>query len=160
MKAVSRMKFDELKDEYDKDWRSRHEPTDYGKEAYDFNIKIRKISIPDKVRQAYTEEEIQEKYDARAEYAVMQFTDDLRNDYDWIGATSQQGRSNGWLVIEAEDPAFVEDVPLRVPRKRIMALRQIYEDLQKAKKRFVKELEDEQFWEISPRDWSPRWKKQ
>lgn len=158
MKSVHRMKFEELKDEYDRHWRSRHESTD-DKEAYDFNIKIRKVWIPEKVRSAYTEKEIQEKYDERARVAFEDFSDFIRNDYEWIGAISQQGRSGGWMVIETEDPAFTGDQPLRVPRKRIMALRQIYEDLQKAKKDFVKELEDEKFWEISPRDWSPRWKK-
>lgn len=159
MKSVHRMKFEELKDEYNKHWRSRHESTEDGKEAYDFNIKIQKIWIPEKVRQVHSEQVIQEKYDERARAAFEDFSDLIRNDYDWIGAISQQGRSGGWLVIETEDPAFVEGEPLRLPRKRIMALRQIYEDLKKAKQDFVKELEDQQFWEISPRDWSPRWKK-
>lgn len=159
MASPFKMTFEELDREYENDYRSRHWKPNLGEEAYDFNIKIQKVWIPDKVREAYPEIEIEAKYNERAQLGLQDLVDDLKYKYDWIRDTWQEGRSGGWLVLVTPDPVFIDGIRLGAPRKRIKELREIDEIVTKAKKELVKDLENEGYWEISPRDWSPRWRK-
>ena len=155
MKATTKMSFDDLVFEYEKDYKSRHYQR-FGQEAYDFNIKIYKINIPEIVRHIMSEDSIETNYQQAAESALDTFVSDLRHDYDWIFNWSTEGRSGGWLTLVTNDMAFVDGIRIGVPRKRIRDLRDIDERLRIAKRIFIKELESEDFWEVGPRDWSPR----
>ncbi len=157
-KSSMAMDFEALDKEYQEDFRSRHW-TRVGQEAYDFDIKIRKINIPWQVRGIYTDKQIDEKYQEYATDALETFKADLKHDYEWISAVFQEGRSGGWLVVVTRDePAFIDGIRMGYVRKRIRDLREIEEKVKIAKKNFVAMMEDSNFWEIGPRDWSPRWK--
>jgi hypothetical protein len=159
MKATTKMSFDDLVFEYEKDFQSRHYQRT-GQEAYDFNIKIQKINIPDIVRQIMSEDSIETNYQRAAEVALADFVQDIIYDYDWVDDWHQEGRMGGWLTLITNDMVFVDGIRLGAPRKRIRDLRDIDERLRIRKREFIKEMESTDFWEVGPRDWSPRakWK--
>jgi len=109
MKATTKMSFDDLVFEYEKDYKSRHYQR-FGQEAYDFNIKIYKINIPEIVRHIMSEDSIETNYQQAAESALDTFVSDLRHDYDWIFNWSTEGRSGGWLTLVTNDMAFVDGI--------------------------------------------------
>lgn len=156
--ATTKMSFDELVHEFEKNYQSRHY-RQTGDEAYDFNIKVWKVHIPKIARHIYSETSIDERYEAFRNDTLETFIGDLKYDYPWISEIYIEGRSGGWLtVVTREEPAFVDGIRIGVPRKRIRDLRQIGKKVQDAKRDFVKVVESDDFWEVGPRDWSPRMK--
>jgi len=155
MKALSNMSYDDLLTEYEKRFKSRHYQKE-GVEVYDFNIKIYLVDIPDIVSELLTQDEIDEKYQEAAQRALQDLAEQLKGDYDWISNWYQEGRSGGWLTLVAHDEVFLEENPIRVPRKRIRDLREIDKKVRTAARDFVNMVESPDFWEIDPRDWSPR----
>jgi len=155
MTATMKMSFDELDFEYERDFKSKHYQRT-GQEAYDFNIKIYKVEIPEIVRHIMSPDDIDYNYQKFAQLALKDLVDDLRHDYDWIFNWYQEGRSGGWLTLVTNDMVFVDGIRLGAPRKRIRDLREIEEKVRIAKREFEEEVESEDFWEIGPRDWSPR----
>lgn len=162
-KAPGRMDFDELDEEYRKHFKSRHVTPPLGEEAYDFNIKIRKVNVPKIARNMYSEQEIDDHVRLAMESALNTFAEWVRDEFDWWKGWAQEGRSGGWLVVYADVPAFIlsfeEGARPSYVRQRIRDLRKIEERLKAEKKELIEHLEDLEFWDISPRDWSPRWKK-
>lgn len=152
------MGFDALDEEYQEDFRSRHYQTRIGEEAYDFNIKVYRVNIPKTVRHVLSDQLINKKYEEEAFERLGTLRADLKFEYDWIADVGQEGRSGGWLVVITNEPAFIDSIRLGYVRKRIRDLRAIEKKVEIAKKNFVAMMEDPDWWEIGPRDWSPRWK--
>lgn len=125
----------------------------YG-EAYDFNIKLRRIDIPDEVRKRLPERVINQYVDDLAQSDIEAFMDGLKHDYPWIEGWRQEGRSGGWLTIVPEAGAMdeygrIED--LRYAKKRLSDLEEIEEQVKSAKKAHVADLESKAWWdEVSP----------
>lgn len=94
-------KKDRLAEELDKYLSSR-----YREEAYEFNIKIMKVHVPEKVRKSLTESEVNDIFMHESAVQLEDFIDELRSDYSWISEWSQEGRSGGWLVIQPDDPVL------------------------------------------------------
>ena len=143
--------------EYREHFASSHYDSE-GKEAYDFNIKIQKINIPTIVRRAYKEDEIQKRYEVAAIGTVEGVKQMLEDNYDWIEEVYQTGRSGGWLTVVTEIPVFRGEAKLSEMRARIADLQNIETTLKVVKGDFIRDMESTDFWEIGPRDWSPRWK--
>jgi len=135
---------------------SHYDPA--GEEAYDFNIKMQKINIPKVVRSAYSQDAIQRKYEVAAVGAVEGVKQYLEDKHDWIEKVLQTGRSGGWLTVVTERPVFLDEAKVSEMRDRIADLRDIEKDLKIIKGDFIRDMESTDFWEIGPRDWSPRWK--
>ena len=77
-----------------------------GQEAYDFNIKIQNINIPNEIRENVSEDEIDSVYDIESRNRLLDFANGILGEFQWIHAWSQQGREGGWLVFYPKDDVF------------------------------------------------------
>lgn len=111
-------------------------------EAYEFNIKIYKIWIPERVRQWNKEEDLEALVQEVLDCRLREFIDDMRREYQWIDVASQEGRSGGWLVLATAD--FAEYMPRAW--KRLKDLQEIESKVNRAKRDLVRELESEKWW--------------
>jgi hypothetical protein len=131
-------------------------------EAYEFNIKIRKVNIPDEVREKFSEVQIQDIYDFAASQRLKDFMDNLKPEFPWIRDWRQDGRSGGWLVIEPDAAALndygnIEDV--RFAKKRFSDLDEIAARVMAAKSIFVNDMQSGEWWDVHPKKkkpWRPR----
>jgi hypothetical protein len=137
---------------------SRHQSSG---EAYEFGIKIRKVNIPDKVREKLSEAQIQDAFDSEASQRLDAFMEQLKDDFPWILRWRQDGRSGGWLVIEPDAAALddygnVEDV--RFAKKRLNDLNEITRRVEASKRDFVDDMQSGEWWGVHPKKqfWSPR----
>jgi hypothetical protein len=140
---------------------SRHQRSG---EAYEFDIKIQKINIPDEVRERVSDSRIGAIFEVEASGRLNAFMDELKNDFPWIHEWRQDGRSGGWLVIEPDAAALdeygnVEDV--RFARKRLSDLDEIAARVEEAKKALKKDMGSSEWWggrvkKVKKQDWSPR----
>lgn len=125
-----------------------------GGEAYDFNIKLQKIYVPDAVRRRLGEEEINRIAEDLARSDLEAFMDQLQKDFPWIHEWRQEGRSGGWLTI-VPDHAVLDDYgnidDLRDAKKRLKDLHEIERQVEKAKNQHVAALESKRWWdEVAP----------
>lgn len=123
-------------------------------EAYDFDIKLQKIYVPDSVRRRLGEEEINRVADDLAQSDLEAFMDQLKKDFPWIHEWRQEGRSGGWLTI-VPDHAVMDDYgnvdDLRDAKKRLKDLYEIERQVEEAKDQHVADLESKKWWdEVAP----------
>lgn len=146
---------EELVREYQDTFASRHVR---GEEAYEFNIKIQKLDIPEIVRHTGTRDNLEFNVEELMEERLREFVEALESRFHWIRRWSRAGRSGGWLVLEPDEPLFTaaDEVTVRMLEKRIKDLRTIDELLKKAKAKLKRDAASKDFWGIGPTDWSPR----
>lgn len=141
---------------------SRHHDPGPGREAYDFNIKIRKLDIPDSVRASMSAREIDEIFENESEDRLRSFADDLLWGFPWMEGWGQTGRSGGWLTVTTQEPVLDEGPEwpspesLKAARKRLADLDSIRTVVNNAVSEFERELETEAFWGLEPEEWRPR----
>jgi 2'-5' RNA ligase/ribosomal protein L24 len=83
------------------------------KDHYEFDIKMQSPIHQEWMDEYPIDDEL---YNDVVSTALREFADDLRAKYDWIESWYQVGRSNGWLVLEAESTVldaetFIYDMP-------------------------------------------------
>lgn len=148
-----------------------------GEEAYDFDIKIQKIDIPDIVRQLKSDGEIDEVSEAQMNSRFTIFADSLKEIYPWVKEWYQTGRSGGWLTIVTGEPVLTDnwEIPrsdiregpkewaptyaLSAAAKRLEALEEIKRNVENGIDELVGDLESRAWWGITPKDWKPPPKK-
>lgn len=118
-------------------------------EAYDFNIKMRIVNVPDEVRERLTANQIDNIYNYEAGERLEFFMEELMSEFPWISAARQEGRSGGWLTVVPEDAVFddygnIQD--LRHAKARLRALDEVDERVKEAKEAFKKDLESKEWW--------------
>lgn len=146
-------------------WISRHQ--DLGRrypEAYEIDIRIHRVDIPDYVRAAMDEASIGSIVSDAMRVALMDFAEGLTEDYPWIRTWAQEGRSGGWLVLYTDDPVldYEGNVPnARKAQKRLRDLSEIHRRQNRAEHAFRRLMENPDFWDgfglPGPRrqDWRP-----
>lgn len=121
-------------------------------EAYDFDIKLRKIYVPDPVRKRMSEEEINDIAEQLAQSDLDAFMEQLQEDFPWIHEWRQEGRSGGWLTI-VPDVAVLDDYgnvdDLRMARKRANDLNEIARQVDEGVRQHVESLESKKWWDES-----------
>lgn len=140
---------------------SRHHYPRSGLEAYDFNIKMGLIDVPSKVREHYSEAEVNDRLEAEMVVRLKDFGEYLTEDFPWIRGWLQEGRSGGWLVVETDDPMLNDDLEvnhLGRARKRVRELRQISIRIREEQLGLEGDIESLEWWGIpsSVKDWSPK----
>lgn len=130
---------------------SRHEGGRRWADSYEFNIKIYRVNIPDKVRDKLTEDEIQDIYDFESGAALDELTEILKHRFSWIDTTRTAGRSYGWLVLDAKDSVIERDdegylVATPEALERLEDLEQIAGIVNEAKRNFIGTLESYDWW--------------
>lgn len=140
---------------------SRHDPG-RGGEAYDFNIRLREIYIPDSVRSAVTQGDIDYRVADESEGRLRSFAERLELEFPWIESWGQTGRSGGWLTIVTND-AVIDEAPewpspesLKAARGRLADLDRIRDMVNEEVSAFERDLESEAFWGVEPEEWRPR----
>lgn len=153
---------------------SRHHRADAGEEAYDFNIKIQKINIPEVVRKLKGDQDVEDQADREIQDRLINFASSLEAMYPWISGWGQFGHSGGWLTLMTDEPVLTgnEEVPLEphhegAPKgwmpnaaikpamKRLSDLQDIAELVRKGVRTLKNDLEGPEYWEITPKDWVP-----
>lgn len=148
-----------------------------GDEAYEFNIKIQKISIDPLVRKLKSPKEIDEAVQAEFQDELVAFAEDLKNIYPWIKGWAQGGRSGGWLILITNEPVLTDnwELPrthwhdagpqewmpekaLKPALKRLDDLRSIEQLVKEGIKTLKHDLEGQDWWGVDPKDWVPRGK--
>lgn len=137
---------------------SKHQPSG---EAYEFNIKIRKVNIPDEVRGKFSEAHITDIYEFAASQRLKDFVENLKTDFPWIHDWRQDGRSGGWLVIVPNDAVLLSEFGkhVRPKMKRLKDLDEIAARVEEAKRDFKLDMESPEWWGISRSKkvpWNPR----
>jgi uncharacterized protein YheU (UPF0270 family) len=74
---------------------------DYG--DYQFNIKLRMVSVPDSVSEEYGDSVVSEISMEEAADRVSQLGDEVKRRFAWVGDWSQSGNSGGWFCITDND---------------------------------------------------------
>ncbi len=132
-------------------------------EAYEFNIKVGRIRIPEEVRQRVGEEQLGDIVQNEMHDTLTGFMDWLEGDFAWIGEWSQEGRSGGWLVLEPKDPVLteygeIED--LDEARQRLKDLNEIDDRVRKGVREIKTNLSSRKYWfqlvPLSRKHWDPR----
>ncbi len=141
-------------------YRSHHHPR---KEAYEFNIKVGRIHIPEEVRQRVEEEQLENIVQNEMNDALTGFMDWLEGDFAWIGEWGQEGRSGGWLVLEPKDPVLteygeIEDI--KEAHQRLKDLNEIDDRVRKGVRELETNLSSRKHWfqlvPLSRKHWDPR----
>lgn len=130
---------------------SRHEGGERGSDSYEFNIKIYRVNIPDKVRDKVTELEIQALFEFEVEQALEELTEVLKRRFSWIENIRTAGRSDGWLVLDAKDSVVERDddgylVATPEALERLEDLEEISGIVDNAKRNFVGTIESYGWW--------------
>jgi hypothetical protein len=130
---------------------SRHEGGRRWSDSYEFNIKIYRVNIPDKVRDKVTEDEIHELYEFESEAALNELMEILKHRFSWIESVSLEGRSGGWLALHATDSVVEQDdkghlVATPEALERLEDLEQIDGIVDEAKRNFVGTMESFDWW--------------
>lgn len=137
----------------------RHGLAREGEEAYQFDIKMYGIEVPDAVRAAFGEEDVSERIDMEMHLRLTEFMLALKEDFHWIGRAEQAGRSGGWLVVVAND-AVLDDkgnvADRREARSRLLSVLEIEALVKAGKLALERDLFDPQWWGVGPKEWSPR----
>lgn len=118
-------------------------------EAYEFNIKIRRVDIPDEVRERLSSDNIEVVYNEESDIRLGDFVEGIKEGFPWIRNWTQAGRSGGWLVIFPEDGVFDEYgklVDLRKAKARLRNLNKIYDLLNKAKGDLIRDMQSREWW--------------
>ena len=123
-----------------------------GGEAYDFNIKLRTIRIPDSVRQRLSEGVINQVAEDLHRSDLEYFMEELKKQFPWIHKWNQEGRSGGWLTIfpdhaVLDDRGNIYDDDLPDARKRLRDLYRIEMRVKKGVKQHIATLQSKQFWD-------------
>lgn len=148
-----------------------------GQEAYDFNIKVQKIDIPDIVRQLKSASEIDDVAETQMRARLTIFADALVETYPWVDDWYTTGRSGGWLTLVTDEPVLTDnweiprtDVPegpkewapahvLGVAARRLRELEDINLKIQDGISELIFDLESPSWWDVTPKDWMPPKKK-
>lgn len=134
---------------------STHGP--HGEEAYQFNIKIQKVDIPDMVRRVLGEDALNQKFEEVQNQRLVVFANDVQADNDWIDGWGQYGRSGGWLVfwpfyrVLSDSHGF----DFTGARARLKSLRKIEKELREAIVQFKRDMQNPAWWGVGPKDWMP-----
>ena len=75
-------------------------------EAYRFNIKMYGIRLPKKMEETLSSPAQWDLTERAMQEALEMFVEELMQNYEWISGWRQEGRSNGWLVLETNDPVL------------------------------------------------------
>lgn len=134
-------------------------------EAYEVDIKMHRIDIPDYVREAISQDRIDEIVAEAMDNALESFSDSLLEAYPWLRNWAKEGRSGGWLVLYTDDPVLDDRgdvVNARKARKRLRDLAEIHRRRNRAQHDFRSLMQEPDFWYdhgvTGPRrqDWRPR----
>jgi len=139
-----------------------------GTDSYAFDIKVHRVDIPDKVSDRIGSEEIQEIYENEAGFTIGNLIDSLRTRFPWIENIRVEGRSGGWLVLDAEDSVVERDregylVATPEALKRLDELEGIADIIEEEKRNFIGRLGSYAWWsETFPSllNWVPPGKKE
>lgn len=140
-------------------------------EAYEFNIKVRRLNIPDRVREHLGEERLAVIVQNEMTDALTGFVDWSEGDFGWISGWEQAGRGGGWLVFHTNEPVLpvvnvhgeVEDVELA--EQRLKDLNTIDERIRRSIDEMERDFASPRFWGhlipefkalISRKHWDPR----
>lgn len=147
-----------------------------GAEAYEFNIKMYRIAIPDIVRRAVSEDYISERVNNEQGDRLLYFAEEMKETYPWISTWGQVGLSGGWLFFVTEEPVLDDNwrIPGRDPmdstpqdwepmnlapaESRLEDLVKIRNAIHEAQRALEKDLASPAWWDIGPHDWTPRTK--
>lgn len=127
---------------------SRHD--DFTGESYEFNIKVRRINIPEGVRSVVGERAISDLIQTEMEFRLKEFIDDLKSEFPWIHNWAQTGRSGGWLVLEPDEGVMDEDgdIPsLPFGRRRAKDLQKVYDRVEYSLRQLEADFEAHDIWE-------------
>lgn len=126
-------------------------------EGYGFNIKIYRVDIPDSVREALSEDRIDQVVRHFFEEEISNFEEFLKDRFPWIKRVTTAGRQSGWLVLEPKEPFYENDwVSIRDLKKRISDLHKIKSLVERGKQGVEKSLADPGFWEEDLPSWYRR----
>ena len=160
MAPLSKLPRKELEHEL-RSYLSRHD--EFFGEAYDFNIKVGAIAIPNEVYQHRTQEQVSDIVQGEMEVRLRNFAETLREDFPWIEDWGQVGRSGGWLVLKPQLGVMDEsgDIPhLGDARKRLKDLRKIYRLVQEGVRKLEGDMRSIGFFIPGPlhsrKAWDPR----
>lgn len=158
--TMASRKVERLEDEAIRKWLNKYISTTVPRdvEAYGFNIKVRRIDLPEVARHKFSEDEIDRVVQVAMAERLRDFVDSLQEKYAWISNWLQEGRSGGWLVLITEDSVLDEDgfVPDRKKgEKRLQDLFEIEESIKENMRAMEQDLSSLKWWGIGPLDWLP-----
>lgn len=125
---------------------SRHSA---GQEAYEFNIKIQKINIPNEIRENVSEDDIESVYNFESRNRLLYFAGGILDEFKFIRVWSQEGREGGWLVLYPKEDVFDDSgkvTDLHIAKARLRDLDEIYRRAQKARSDFRRDMESGEWW--------------
>ncbi len=140
----------------------------FREEAYQFDIKMRRIDIPPRVQEHVGDITINATVEAVMESRLSAFVEGMKARYDWIGNWAVAGRSSGWLVLESHDAMLDQDAELQpedLPeaRRRLRNLDEIDWHVRESKRELKRELGAVEFWRTAVpgrlpgrKGWDPR----
>lgn len=134
---------------------STHGPQ--GEEAYQFNIKIQKVDIPDIVRRVLGEDALNQRFEQEQQRRLEEFAAAVEYASDWISGWTQAGRSGGWLIFTPFNEVLSEtdDFNFTEAKTRLQSLRKIGKELREAIDQFKRDMRDPAWWGVGPKDWIP-----
>lgn len=163
--ASRQMSMEEVEKEIRK-YISSHYRTRGPEEAYDFNIKVRLIDVPEIARHKFSEAEIDQHVQTAMADRLRGFANDLISEYPWITDWQQEGRMGGWLILVTNDAVLdtYDESPkpksaLIKARKRLRDLVAIEESIKENIKSMKQEFSSLVWWGIGPLDWLPGMKR-
>jgi hypothetical protein len=133
-------------------------------EAYDFNIKVRLIDVPEIARHKFSEAEIDQHVQTAMADRLRGFANDLLSEYPCITDWQQEGRTGGWLVLITHEPAIdlydeIQKSELVSARNRLKDLFEIDNSIRENIKSMQQEFSSLKWWGIGPLDWLPGMKR-
>lgn len=142
---------EELRDEIATDYLGQHPGYFIHEgEVYEFDIKIRRINIPDAVRENLSVSAIGSVADDEAIVQLGILCEEVKGLFPWVEGCSQAGRSGGWFLINTHDAVWADshDNPadLKRVKRRLRELRAIEDLVDRAKREYVKALESIEWW--------------
>lgn len=127
-----------------------------GQEAYEFNIKVGRIDIPNAARRNLDEDVINDSVASFMAQSLKEFAEELQRAYPWIHNWHQEGRSGGWLVLEPDYGILDKETGLVTLRQRLKDLERIAKQVKEGVRGVERTLESDEYWEVKKQDWSPR----
>lgn len=143
---------------------SGHHRPKAGEEAYEFNIKVRRIDVPEIAHHKFTNAEIDQQVQTAMAGRLGAFVADLMEDYPWIENWGQEGRTGGWLVLITHEPVIdlydeIQKSELVSARNRLKDLFEIDNSIRENIKSMQQEFSSLKWWGIGPLDWLPGMKR-
>jgi hypothetical protein len=136
------------------------ESTGLDREAYEFNIKMYRIDVPDIVRRINSPDAIGDTIQEEQEERLKLFVEAMKDAHWWISDWGRVGRSGGWLALMTYDSILDHNQEisgsLKAAEKRLADLVNIEGILKEEKKKLQKDFADPAWWGYGdPQDWMP-----